>query len=173
MNCTCNELLILTIKDANILEFCRIRKKYIEIRENTAKKASLWLCYHLLPTISFKLKVAFFQKNQLGIGVWLGKPREMGQKWFLYDFCSENQVIMHHITSFTQCCIKNLGGTMAIAFRSTLLCFWKIWSVTGSIPPSGTWYFFSVQITYYKLLMYACISYHTWPERILRSKSNE
>ena len=35
------------------------------------------------------VKVVFFQKNQLGIGVWWGKAKEMGKKWEIVDFYSE------------------------------------------------------------------------------------
>ena len=41
------------------------------------------------PLSAFSKKVAFFQKDQLGIGVWQGKPGEMGQNWILEPFFSE------------------------------------------------------------------------------------
>ena len=42
-----------------------------------------------LHKICFIVKVAFFQKNQLGIGVGCGKPWKMGQKWILESLFSE------------------------------------------------------------------------------------
>ena len=52
------------------------------------------------------VKVVIFQKNQLGIGVWWGKPREMGQKWEKVDFYSEFGVITIHSTDFILSCTK-------------------------------------------------------------------
>ena len=49
---------------------------------------------------------------------------------------------------------------MVIAFRSNLPCFWEIWRVAGSIPRSGSWFFFFVQINFCKLFLYACILYN-------------
>jgi len=43
----------------------------------------------LLHTICFTVKVGFFQKDQLGIGVGCGKPWEMSQKWILEPLSSE------------------------------------------------------------------------------------
>ena len=74
--------------------------------------------------------------------------------------CSEIWVIMIHITNFTISCTKSLDGRVVIAFRSNLPWFCEIWAVMGSIPPSGTWFFFFVQIHYYTLFIYACISYN-------------
>ena len=81
--------------------------------------------------------------------MWRGKQREMGKKWFLHDFYSESQVIMLHITYFILCCIKSLEST--IAFRYNLPCFWEIVSQVQ---------FGRTQINYFKLFMYACISYN-------------
>ena len=53
-----------------------------------------------------------------------------------------------------------LRGQVVIAFRSNLSCFWEIWSVVSSTPRSGRWFFFSVQINYYKLFSYAYIFYN-------------
>ena len=53
-----------------------------------------------------------------------------------------------------------LCGQVVIAFRSNLPCFWEIWRVAGSIPLSGRWFFFFVQINFYKLFIYACILYN-------------
>ena len=55
---------------------------------------------------------------------------------------------------------KCLRGQVVIAFRSNLSCFWEIWSVVSSTPRSGRWIFFSVQINYYKLFLYAYIFYN-------------
>ena len=35
----------------------------------------------MLPKIYFMVKDVFFQKNQLGIGVWWRNVAEIGQKW--------------------------------------------------------------------------------------------
>ena len=35
----------------------------------------------MLPKIYFMVKDVFFQKNQLGIGVWWRNLAEIGQKW--------------------------------------------------------------------------------------------
>ena len=72
--------------------------------------------------------------------------------------CSEIWVIMIHITNFTLSCTKSLDGRVVIAFRSNLPCFCEIWAVMGSIPPSGTWFFFFVQINFSNVFMYAYIS---------------
>ena len=64
---------------------------------------------------------------------------------------------MVEITNFTLSCTKSLDGRVVIAFRSNLPCFCEIWAVTGSIPPSGTWFFFFVQINYSNVFMYADI----------------
>ena len=55
---------------------------------------------------------------------------------------------------------KSLRGQMVIAFRSNSYCFWEIWAVPGSIPRVGTWFFFFVQIDYFKFFMYVCLSYN-------------
>ena len=55
---------------------------------------------------------------------------------------------------------KWLRGQVVLAFRSNLTCFWEIWSVVSSTPRSGRWFFFSVQINYYKLFLYAYIFYN-------------
>ena len=132
-----------------MLEFCRIWKKYSRICKTTAKKATWWLCYHLLPKTYFIIKVAFFRKNQLGIGVLWGKPGEMVQNWILEPLCIEIWVIIICITNFTLPCTRSLDGRVVIAFRSNLPWFCEIWAVMGSIPPSGTWFFFFVQIDYF------------------------
>ena len=54
----------------------------------------------------------------------------------------------------------SLRGQVVIAFRSNSYCFWEIWAVRGSIPLSGTWFFFFVQINYFKVFLHACISYN-------------
>ena len=58
---------------------------------------------------------------------------------------------------------------MVIAFRSNSYCFWEIWAVPGSIPRVGTWFFFFVQINYFKFFMYVCISYNDKKELKLSS----
>ena len=68
--------------------------------------------------------------------------------------CSEIWVIMIHITNFTISCTKSLDGRVVIAFRSNLPCFCEIWAVVGSIPPSGTWFFFSFKLI---ILMFLCM----------------
>ena len=81
---TCNELLFLTIKDANIIWFCRIWKYYSMTRENTAKKVILWFCFQMLPKICFMIKVVFFSKESTCLYVSIGgnwrKSAEIGQK---------------------------------------------------------------------------------------------
>ena len=47
----------------------------------------------------------------------------------------------------------SLRGQVVIAFRSNSYCFWEIWAVRGSIPLSGTWFFFFVQINFWVLFM--------------------
>ena len=89
-----------------MLEFWRFWIKYSKICKTTAKKASWWLCYHLLPRICFTVKVAFFQKNQLGIGVWWGKPGEMGQNWILEPLFSEIWVIMLQTWKYFNICLN-------------------------------------------------------------------
>ena len=64
---------------------------------------------------------------------------------------------------------KGLRGQVVIAFRSNSYCFWEIWAVMGSIPLSGTWFFFFVQINYFKFFLYACISYNDIKESELLS----
>ena len=53
-----------------------------------------------------------------------------------------------------------LRGQVVIVFRSNSLCFWEIWSVLSSIPRSGRWNFFFVQINYYKLFLCTFILYN-------------
>ena len=137
-----------------MLEFCRFWIRYSKICKTTARKASWWLCYHLLPRICFIVKVVFFLKNQLGIGVWWGKPGEMGQNWILEPLFSEIWVIMLDITNFSLTCTRSLDGRVVIAFRSNLPWFCEIWAVMGSIPPSGTWFFFSFKLI---ILMFLCM----------------
>ena len=55
---------------------------------------------------------------------------------------------------------KSLRGQVVIAFRSNSYCFWEIWADPGSIPRVGTWFFFFVQINYFKFFMYVCLSYN-------------
>ena len=105
----------------------------------------------------FIWKVAFFLKNQLGIGVWWGKPGEMGQNWILEPLFSEMWVIMLHITNFTLPCTRSLDGRVVIAFRSNSPWFCEIWAVMGSIPCSGTWFFFRSN-KLFNVFMYAYIS---------------
>ena len=93
-------------------------RTYFTFHKTAAKKATWWLCYILLHRICFIVKVAFFQKNQLGIGVRRGKPGEMVQNWILEPLCSEIWVIMIDITNFNLICIKSLDGRVVIAFRS-------------------------------------------------------
>ena len=64
---------------------------------------------------------------------------------------------------------KGLRGQVVIAFRSNSYCFWEIWAVPGSIPLAGTWFFFFVQINYFKFFMYAFISYNDKKESKLLS----
>ena len=130
--------MILKIKDANVLWFCRIWKKYSKNCKTTAKKASWLLCYHLLPKICFIVKVPFFQKNQLGIGVWWGKLREMGKKWKKVAFYSKCGVIIIHSTNFILFCTNTHHSLLIIAFRSNFSRFCVIWGE----PNSGTQFFF-------------------------------
>ena len=68
--------------------------------------------------------------------------------------CSEIWVIMLHITNFTLSCTKSLDGRVVIAFGSNLPWFCEIWAVAGSIPLSGTWFFFSFKLIF---LMFLCM----------------
>ena len=65
----------------------------------------------------------------------------------------------------------SLRGQVVIAFRSNSYCFWEIWAVPGSIPRVGTWFFFFVQINYFKFFMYVCLSYNDKKQSNLSSNS--
>ena len=45
----------------------------------------------MLPQSCIRVKVAFLQKNQLGIGVKWGKPGEVDKNWILEPFYSKIQ----------------------------------------------------------------------------------
>ena len=74
--------------------------------------------HQIAPQKCFIWKDAFFQKDQLGIGLWCGKPGDMGKNWILEPLFSEIWVIMHDITNFSYICVKSLHGRVVIAFRS-------------------------------------------------------
>ena len=57
--------------------------------KNRAKKPIFDVEQPIATQSAFSKKVAFFQKDQLGIGVWCGKPWAMGQNWILEPLFSE------------------------------------------------------------------------------------
>ena len=83
------------------------------------------------PQKCFTWKVAFFQKDQSGIGPIRRKSEENGQKWILEPLSSE-------IFKFGGLLDKRLRGRVVILFRLNFYCFWEIWAGPGSIPLSGT-----------------------------------
>ena len=76
------------------------------------------------------------------------------------DFYSEIGVILLHNTNFPHYFTKSLDSPVVIAYKSKFFWFCVTWGDVGSNPTSGTWFFFFVQINYFKLFMYACISYN-------------
>ena len=72
------------------------------------------------------VKVAFFQKDQLGIVSLDGNGRKWvknGLFWPKIDFYSECGVIINHFNNFIPSCIEILGSPVVIAFRSKIPWF--------------------------------------------------
>ena len=73
----------------NRCKYVRILENHYNIHKNTVKKAILWFCFLMLEKNYFKVKVVFFHKNQLGIGVGWRTLAEMGQKLDFRAFYGE------------------------------------------------------------------------------------
>ena len=120
--------------------------KILQDFQNYSQKGLLVTLLPLVTKTCFIVKVVFFQKDQLGIGVWWGKPWEMGQNWILEPLFSEIWVIMLDITNFTHKCIKSLNGRVVIAFRSNQLWFCEIWAVQSVQYPAQEHDFFFIHL---------------------------
>ena len=91
----------------------------------------------------------FFKRINLALVLCGAKWRKWAKNGFFWpkmDLHSENRVIIHHYTNFNLPCNKRPDGVMVIVFRSNFPWFCAIWSGVGSIPPSGTWFFFLCSI---------------------------
>ena len=64
-------------------------KKILQDSQKHSQKGLLVTLLHLVTKILFYDKRCFFHKNQLGIGVWCGKPWEIGQKLDFRAFYSK------------------------------------------------------------------------------------
>ena len=69
------------------------------------------------------VKVAFFQKDQLGIGLPGRKWVKNGLFWPKIDFYSECGAIINHSNNFIPSCTEILGSPVVIAFRSKISWF--------------------------------------------------
>ena len=69
------------------------------------------------------IKVGFFQKNQLGIGLLVRKCAEIGQKWDFRALFSEIQLSIEQFFKFETFMFKGLRGKVVMAFKSNSYCF--------------------------------------------------